>query len=195
MKRIAKGNDMLKKGLFWNIICLIVLTAVGDVYALDSFYTIGPGDALEISVWRDESLSREVTVPPDGVLSFPLVGDINISGMTVSDLRKSVKQKLNEYVPDATVTVILKTFNSLRAFVIGKVNNPGMFPITLETNVMQILSMAGGLNPYASEGNIHILRQIKGNTIKIPFNYSDVLKGRNLEQNVILQRGDVVVVP
>ena len=195
MNRFARGNGVLKNGLFWNTICLIVLIAVCDAHALDSFYTIGPGDTLEISVWRDESLSRELIVPPDGVISFPLVGDINISGMTVSDLRKSVKQKLNEYVPDATVTVLLKTFNSLRAFVIGKVNNPGMFPISLETNVMQILSMAGGLNPYASEGNIHILRLVKGNSIKIPFNYSDVLKGRNLEQNVILQRGDVVVVP
>ena len=104
-------------------------------------------------------------------------------------------KKLGDYIPDATVTVILKTFESLRAFVIGKVEKPGMFVISLDTNVMQVLSMAGGLNPYASENNINILRKVKGNTVKIPFKYGDVLKGRNLKQNIILQRGDVIVVP
>jgi polysaccharide export outer membrane protein len=115
--------------------------------------------------------------------------------MTVSDLRRVITKKLSDYIPDVTVTVILKSFGSLRAFVIGKVNKPGMYSINLETNVMQVLSMAGGLNPYASESNIHILRQIKGSTVKIPFNYSGVLKGRDLNQNITLQRGDVVVVP
>ena len=178
--------------VFW----LLIFIGIADqAMAVETFYSIGPGDALEISVWRDDTLSREVTVPPDGVISFPLIGDIRVINMTVADLRNIVSKKLSDYVPDATVTVILKTFSSLRAFVIGKVRNPGMFPITLDTNVMQILSMAGGLNPYASDNNIHILRQIKGSTVKIPFSYGDVLKGRNLEQNIILLRGDVVVVP
>jgi polysaccharide export outer membrane protein len=168
---------------------------VCDAMAANSVYTIGPGDTLEISVWRDESLSREVIVPPDGVISFPLIGDVNVIGMTVAKLRQTVTKKLSDYVPDATVTVILKAFDSLRAFVIGKVKNPGMYPISLETNVMQVLSMAGGLNPYASENNIHILRQVKGDSVKIPFSYADVLKGRNLKQNIALQRGDVIVVP
>ena len=177
---------------FW---LLIFMGIACEAKAVETLYSIGPGDTLEISVWRDDTLSREVIVPPDGVISFPLIGDIRVTNMTVAELRNTVSKKLSDYVPDATVTVILKTFNSLRAFVIGKVKNPGMFPITLDTNVMQILSMAGGLNPYASEDNIHILRQIKGSTVKIPFSYSDVLKGRNLEQNIILLRGDVVVVP
>jgi len=179
----------------WKSICLALFLITGHANAADTTYTIGPGDTLEISVWRDESLSREVIVPPDGVISFPLIHDIDVSGMTVSLLRQTVTQKLSEYVPDATVSIILKTFSSLRGFVIGKVKSPGMYPITLDTNVMQILSMAGGLNPFASESSIHILRQIKGNSVKIPFDYGEVLKGRNLEQNIILQRGDVVVVP
>ncbi len=186
---------MLKRRFFWNIICLFILLTVCDAAATDTFYTIGPGDTLEISVWRDESLSREVLVPPDGVISFPLIGDINVTGITVADLRKMVTKKLNDFVPDATVTIILKAFNSLRAYVIGKVKNPGMYPITLDTNIMQVLSMAGGLNPYASEDNIHILRQVKGKTIKIPFSYSNVVKGRHLEQNIAVLRGDVIVVP
>jgi polysaccharide biosynthesis/export protein len=186
---------VLKRHLYWNIICLLFLFIACDAMAAELVYTIGPSDELEISVWRDETLSRQVTVPPDGVISFPLIGDINVIGLTVADLRKVMTKKLSEYVPDATVTVILKAFNSLRAFVIGKVKQSGMYPITLDTTVMQILAMAGGLNAYASEDKIHIIRQIKGSSIKIPFSYSDVLKGRNLSQNITLQRGDVVVVP
>lgn len=183
--------------IVWNGICLLIFLGItGEALAaIDTYYAIGPGDTLEISIWRDESLSREVIVPPDGIISFPLIGDINVNGMTVADLRSVVRKKLSDYVPDATVTVILKAFNSLRAFVIGKVKNPGMYPITLDTNVMQILSMAGGLNAYASENSIHILRQIKGKSIKIPFSYGDVVKGRNLQQNITILRGDVVVVP
>ena len=186
----------LLRRLLCSSLCVItMLWMVGDARAGGQAYTIGPGDSLEISVWRDESLSREVTVPPDGVISFPLIGDINTAGVTTEGLRKIVTQKLSDFVPDATVTVILKNFSSLRAYVIGKVKNAGAFPITLDTTVMQILSMAGGLNPYASEDKIHILRQVKSGTVKIPFSYGDVLKGRNLDQNVVLQRGDVVVVP
>jgi polysaccharide biosynthesis/export protein len=183
--------------IVWNGICLLIFLGItGEaIAAIDTYYAIGPGDTLEISIWRDESLSREVIVPPDGIISFPLIGDINVNGMTVADLRSVVRKKLSDYVPDATVTVILKAFNSLRAFVIGKVKNPGMYPITLDTNVMQILSMAGGLNAYASENSIHILRQIKGKSIKIPFSYGDVVKGRNLQQNITILRGDVIVVP
>jgi len=189
---------MLKKRIFWVSICVSVLMmvcVVCDAMAIDSVYTIGPGDALEISVWRDESLSRELVVPPDGVISYPLIGDINVIGMTVADLRNVVTQKIIEFIPDASVAIILKKFNSLQAYVIGKVKNPGMFSIGLDTNVMQILAMAGGLNPYASEENIHILRQVKGRSVRIPFNYKDVSRGYNLEQNIILLRGDVVVVP
>ena len=165
------------------------------LYADAPVFVIGPGDVLEISVWKDDTLSREIIVPPDGVISFPLIGDIDVKQMTVSDLRSQVTRKLSEFIPDATVTVILKQINSLKAYVIGKVKNPGEYPISLETNVMQLLSKAGGLNPYASESKIHILRQVKGNIVRIPFNYSEILKGRNLDQNIILKRGDVIVVP
>jgi polysaccharide export outer membrane protein len=190
-----KTKVLLRRLLCFSLCLIPALWMVGDASAGGPSYTIGPGDSLEISVWRDESLSREVTVPPDGVISFPLIGDINTAGITVDGLRKIVTQKLGDFVPDATVTVILKNFNSLRAYVIGKVKNAGVFSITLDTTVMQILSMAGGLNPYAAEDKIHVLRQVKSGTVKIPFSYGDVLKGRNLDQNIILQRGDVVVVP
>ncbi len=172
-----------------------VLATVGMAMAEEGRYYIGAGDILEISVWKDESLSREVVVPPDGIVSFPLIGDIDVTHMTVTRLREMVKQRLSEYVPDATVTVMLLAMNSLKAYVIGKVNNPGEFPISMDTEVMKILAMAGGLNPFASKGNILILRQKAGRTTRIPFDYGDVEDGDNLEQNIVLQRGDVVVVP
>ena len=168
---------------------------IGVTVAADYQFRVGPDDVLEISVWRDESLSRDVIVPPDGIISFPLIGDINVNNMTITELRAQVTKKLIEFIPDATVTVILKEMKSLRAYVIGKVQNAGEYSISLDTTVMQILSKAGGLNPYASEDKIHIIRQAKGRTLKIPFNYSDIVKGRNLEQNIILKRGDVIVVP
>lgn len=161
----------------------------------ESKYIIGPGDVLEISVWKDESLSRTVVVPPDGIISFTLIGDIDTSGMTVTDIRNIVTEKIKEYVPDAFVSVILVEINSLEAYVIGKVNKPGTYSILLDTNVMQLLSMAGGVNPFASESNIQVLRRVNNVTVKIPFDYKEVLKGENLKQNIVLQRGDVVVVP
>jgi len=161
----------------------------------DPRYVLSPGDYLEISVWKDESLSRELIVPPDGVISFPLIGDIDARGLTVTSLREKISEKLSEYVPDVTVTVVLNQAVSLKAYVIGKVNNPGEFPINLETTVAQVLSMAGGLNAFASEDSILIIRRQGGETVKIPFDYGELKKGRNLQQNIVIQRGDVVVVP
>ena len=158
-------------------------------------YRIGSGDILEISVWKEESLSREVVVPPDLTIAFPLIGEIKIKGMTVSDLRREVTKKLNDFIPEATVTVMLRQINSLRAYVIGKVNKPGQFPIDLDTTTMQLLAMAGGLNPFAATGKIYILRHQAGKMIKIPFDYREVEKGKNLEQNIIIRRGDVIIVP
>ncbi len=161
----------------------------------ESTYRIGPGDALNISVWKDESLNKEIFVPPDGIISFPLIGEIDVTRLTVPELRNSVMKRLGEYVPDATVTVMLLRANSLTAYVIGKVNKPGQFPINMDSNVMQILAMAGGLNPYAVPGKILVLRQKEGQTTALPFDYNEVKKGENLKQNIVLNRGDVVVVP
>ena len=185
----------MKKKVFFCSVFLLLVVANAVALAAESTYKIGPGDELEISVWKDESLTRQLIVPPDGIMSFPLIGDLNVKYMTVTDVRKAVTKKLSEYVPDATVTVILLNLNSLKAYAIGKVKNPGRFTITTETTVMQILSMAGGLNRFAAGGKILILRQISNKTVKIPFNYNQIAKGENLQQNILIQRGDVVLVP
>ena len=179
----------------WLLSLFCLFSAVGVAVAADATYHVGPGDALEISVWGHETLRREITVPPDGVISFPLVKDIDINGMTVSAVREAVTAKLGPFVPDATVTVILLATKSLTAFVIGKVNRPGPYPIELQTNVMQMLSMAGGFTAFASPDKVFVLRQTDGKSEKIPFEYNQVVNGKNLDQNILLQRGDVVVVP
>ncbi len=184
-----KLNEITILGVF----LVFILTSV--TFADENFYTVGPGDVLEISVWKDESLSREVVVPPDGIISLPLIGDIDTQNMTVTDIRKIVTNKFQDYVQDAVVTVMLSQINSMHAFVIGKVNKPGVYPILMDTNVMQMLSKAGGLNPFASEKNIHILRPLNNETHMMPFDYKEVLKGVNLKQNIFLKRGDVIVVP
>jgi polysaccharide biosynthesis/export protein len=185
---------MKKLSCCWAII-LLVFFGVSNVFAIEEVYHVGPGDVVEISVWKDESLSRTLVVPPDGMLSFPLIDDINVINLTVGDIRQMVTKKISEFVPDATVTVMLSEINSLRAYVIGKVNDPGVYQIGMDTSVMQVLAMAGGLNAFASEGSIHVLRRENQKTVKIPFDYREVLKGKNLEQNITLKRGDVIVVP
>jgi polysaccharide export outer membrane protein len=179
--------------IFMALILTLLLTT--SAHANNLQYILGPGDELEISVWKDESLSRTLIVPPDGVISFPLIGGINVTNLTVKQLKDAVTKKLYEYIPDATVTVMLINANSLKAYAIGKVNKPGIFPIDLETTVMQLLAMAGGLNPFADQKDILILRNKGGKTQKISFNYSKVEKGQALEQNIKLERGDVVIVP
>ncbi|RJR39573.1 MAG: polysaccharide export protein [Desulfobacteraceae bacterium] len=164
-------------------------------WAAGPTYLTGPGDVLEISVWKDESLSRSVVIPPDGIISFPLIGDVNANNVTVAELRKTLITRLSEFLPDPTVTVTLTEINSLRAYVIGNVNKPGEFPITQNTTVTQLLSMANGLNPYASADRISILRRESESALRIPFNYKEIAKGKKLEQDILLRRGDVVVVP
>ncbi len=183
------------KIVFFCIVFISFTVTLENVFAESNSYKINPGDTLEISVWKDESLTREIVVPPDGIISFPLIKDIAVSNLTVEELRDIARKKLSAYIPDANVTVILRNTPSMTAYVVGKVNKPGQFPITLETNVMQILAMAGDLNPYAAGSRILILRQEKGQNIKIPFDYNEVKKGDNLKQNIFLKRGDVVVVP
>lgn len=159
-------------------------------------YQIGPQDVLQISVWKDEILSREAIVRPDGFISFPLIGEVLAEGRPVSDLSKEMNERLTQFVSDPRITIAVSEVNSFKIFVIGKVNKPGGFQIGQYTDVMQALSLSGGLTPFAREGSIKVLRRGKqGDQTTYPFDYGEVLKGENLEQNIVLQRGDVVMVP
>jgi len=183
------------KAMIFCILGCLILTVSHSNAATDQFYLIGPGDVLEISVWNEPDLGKRLIVPPDGVLSFPLINPIKVTNLTITALKKAVTKRLSEYIPDATVTVLLAEINSLKAYVIGKVKQAGEYQISLETTVLQILAKAGGLTPFASDGNIKILRQKNEKIINIPFDYGEVENGKNLEQNIVLKAGDVVLVP
>jgi polysaccharide export outer membrane protein len=158
-------------------------------------YIVQPGDVLLITVWKEKDLQGEVTVRPDGGLNFPLVGEIVAAGKSIEQLKTDIVVRLAKYVPDPVVTVIVKLSSGNKIYVIGKVNRPGEFVANRNMDVMQALSMAGGPNPYASVNKIKILRRVNSEQKTFMFKYSQVEKGKNLEQNIVLQGGDIVVVP
>jgi len=158
-------------------------------------YKIGPGDVLTVSVWKEEGLQQEVLIRPDGGMSFPLAGDIQAGGKSVTELSDLLVNKIKKYIPDPVVTVAVRQIQNNKIYVVGKVNRPGEYVATRYVDVMQALAMAGGLNAYASSNNIRILRRVNGKSQSRVFEYDDVASGDDLEQNVILQGGDVVVVP
>ena len=160
-----------------------------------SEYVIGPGDVLEISVWKEPDLTKLLTVLPDGSISFPLIGQFTAEGLTLEQLKKKIEKKIQRFVPNPNLSVVVHQINSLHIYVVGKVNKPGRFSLNANVNVLQTLAMAGGLNPFAKKDRIKIFRQKDGQDLIFEFDYEAVSKGEQLEQNIQLIRGDVVVVP
>lgn len=158
-------------------------------------YQIQPGDVLQVSVWKEEDMTQDVIVRPDGQITFPLVGETAAAGNSVESLRMLISERLKKYIPDPVVTVSVRQLSGNTVFVIGKVNRPGAYPMVRNVDVMQALSLAAGTSTYAALNKIKILRREHGKLRAIPFEYGDVEKGNHLEQNIVLQAGDVVVVP
>jgi len=169
-------------------------TIVQPTTGAPSDYVIGAGDILEVSVWKDPALTRQVVVLPDGTFSFPLVGRFTAAGKTVEALSAAVEEKLTRYIPEPDLSLIVQQVNSQVIYVIGKVNRPGHIPLNRNIDVLQALAMAGGLNLFANEKDIRIFRRTKNQTMVIPFNYKAVTEENRLEENIFLQRGDVIVV-
>lgn len=165
------------------------------VSQVDPGYRLGAEDVLLVSVWKDEQLTREVVVRPDGMFSFPLIGDIQAEDRTVEAIRDDLVKRLTKYIPNANVSVAVTKIISYKVYVVGRVNKPGEYLVGHYTDVLQALSLAGGLTPFAAENDIKVMRRVKGTQQSIPFRYGDLRKGKDLEQNIILQRGDVVMVP
>lgn len=158
-------------------------------------YRIGPEDVLHISVWKEEDLDRKVLVRPDGGVSFPLAGDIQVSGRTPLEVQDEIRSRLQRYVPDAEVTVSVDKISGYTIFVLGEVDAPGQFTLGRYVDVVQALTLAGGFTPYANNRDIQILRRQDGREVTYGFDFRAVSRGRSLEQNIILQSGDVVLVP
>jgi len=158
-------------------------------------YQIGPGDVLSIAVWKNADLTKVIKVLPDGSISFPLIGEMNVNGMTVGQLNQALREKLEPYAPEPQISVEVQQATSLVVYVIGKVNRPGNFPYSGNVDVLQALAMAGGLNPFAKRSEIKVLRTEKEGKKEFLFDYDAVTEKNALTQNIQLKRGDVVVVP
>jgi polysaccharide export outer membrane protein len=158
-------------------------------------YRIGAEDVLDISVWKEDALKKEVLVRPDGGISFPLAGDLRAAGSTTEEVRAQLTTRLEKYIPDPVVSVSILKAANYKVYVIGRVNKPGDITAGRPIDVLQALAIAGGVTPFASDSRIHVMRKTEGRELSIPFNYAHVQKGEDLEQNIILKSGDVVVVP
>ena len=158
-------------------------------------YTLLPGDTLQISVWQEPDLQQTVLVRPDGRFSFPLSGDVEAEGRTVAEIQADLTSRLERFIPDVVLSISVTGIEGNKIFVLGQVNRPGAFVVNPRVDVTQALSMAGGMTPFAATNEILILRRSQGGQIALNFSYGDIEKGRNLEQNVVLEPGDVVIVP
>ena len=175
--------------LFSTILCVF------NAHSETDTYVIGPGDLLSISVWKEEGLQKEVLVKPDGYITFPLVGDIKAGGINTKALTVLLVDKLNEFIPNPNLTVSVLQSTSNRVYVIGQVNKPGQFITSQYMDVLQALTMAGGLTPFADSDNIKILRRSEAGKEIFEFDYDEVVSGEAMEMNIVLKAGDTVVVP
>ena len=158
-------------------------------------YLIGTDDVLSIMFWKDKDMSADAQVRPDGRIALPLINEVQAAGLTPEQLREKITEESKKFMEDASVTVVVRQINSRRAFITGEVHKPGPYPLTSATSVLQLISLAGGLREYANSKKIVIMRTVNGKQTSLPFNYKDVVAGKNLSQNIELKPGDTVVVP
>ena len=199
---------MFKKQRAIFIFAVFALSCLCVTYAAQSYsdtlrkptaasptYKIGTGDVLRISVWKEEGMEQDVLVKPDGGITFPLAGDIQASGLTTQQLTDVLKDKLRRYIPNPVVTVSVLQSISNKIYVVGKVNRPGEYKATHYMDVLQVLSLAGGLTPFADSDEIKIIRRSNGKKETFDFDYDAVISGKRLDMNIILKAGDTVAVP
>ncbi|HEX7126784.1 MAG TPA: polysaccharide biosynthesis/export family protein [Thermodesulfobacteriota bacterium] len=170
-------------------------TAADEATPTSATYTIGPEDVLMVSVWKEEGLTRQVRVRPDGFISFPLVGEVRAAGLTAAQLQADLTRRLQAYVTAPAVSVIVEEINSYKVFVLGEVERPGLVPARSQITVLQALSLAGGLKPFADGDRMVLVREVDGKTVRVRLNYRDLVLGRNGAVNLVLESGDTLVVP
>ena len=158
-------------------------------------YTIGSEDILTVVFWREKDLSTDVVVRPDGLITLPLINDVQAAGLTPEQLRTRLTVAAGKFVTDPNVTVVVKAINSRKVFITGQVTKGGPFPLGGPTTVLQLIATAGGLQEFAKGDKIVILRTENGKSTAFQFNYDDVVRGKNLQQNIELKPGDTVLVP
>lgn len=202
------GRAITRQIVLWT--ALAILTAPGLAHAQDTKqsstteatavtsdpnYVIGAQDVLDVNVWKEAELTRSVPVRPDGKISLPLLNDVQAAGLTPTQLSDELTKELKKFITDPQVTVIVTQINSQRVYILGEMMRPGAYPLLPGMTVLQALSSAGGFTQFASLKKIYVLRSEGGKQEKFPFNYKEVVKGRNTEQNIVLKAGDQIVVP
>lgn len=178
--------------LLWFFGLLVSSTAFSA--ESNAAYKLNQGDVLQVSVWGEETLQKEVRVLPDGSITFPLAGRVEVANETAPEVEKRITEKLKVYLPDPQVTVMVSNAEGNKAYVIGKVLKPGAVLLTGNTTVLQAISLAGGLDKFADLGTIKVLRAGKSQTI-VNVNYNSLIKGQSLDSNVLLNAGDTILVP
>jgi polysaccharide export outer membrane protein len=193
----------------WCLIAVLVCGAIGCAaeqvnYKVDMVppgdFLLGPEDVLIVTVWKNQDLSREMVIRPDGMISMPLIGDVPAASLTANNLAKRIGERLTEYMASPIVSVQLKEVNSYFVYVLGEVTKPGKYPLKSYANVMQGISLGGGFTPFAKKNKIKVLRVMMDGSsgkqqIEIPVDYDDILKGNATPGNFYLRSGDVIVVP
>ena len=158
-------------------------------------YFLQAGDVLDLTVWKEPDLSKEILIGPDGFISVPLIGPVEAKNKSLDDLRSELKKRLSAFINEPSVNVSLGGVAGSKIFIVGKVARPGEYPLTQPVDVLQALSKAGGVTPFADAGDIKIIRRTGQNQSVIKFNYNQVERGKHLEQNVALVSGDTILVP
>ncbi len=184
----------LKLTYLWIIFNLFFTTLAVSAES-SAAYRLNQGDSILISVWGEDTLQKEVKVLPDGSISFPLVGRIEVANTTAPDVEKRVTEKLKTYLSDPQVTVLISNIEGNRFYIIGKVVKPGPVLLTGPMTVLQALSYAGGLDKFADLGEIKVLRDSSKGQVIIPINYGKLINGQSLESNILLRTGDTILVP
>jgi polysaccharide export outer membrane protein len=169
--------------------------AAGSLVTPPPDYVIGVGDVLAISYYKEKDMTADYVVRPDGKITLPLLNDLDASGMTTDQLREKLTQASTKYFVDPNITVGVRVINSRKVFILGGVNKPGAIDLVVPLDVMSLIAVAGGLKEYVDGKDIVILRTERGRQTAIKFNYKEVQRGRNIEQNISLKPGDRVIVP
>lgn len=202
---ISQGVFMMFRIIFFALCLMLVDMNAGVAIAADKgvavaadkpdIYRLHQGDKVLISVWREETLQKEVVVLPDGSITFPLIGRVEVSGLSTPEVEQSITLKLKKYFPEPIVTVVIAGIDGNRAFVMGKVMHPGPLILNGPTSVLQAISMAGGFDKFADESSIKVIRTKPEGQEILPVSYKDIISGRNISTNILLKAGDTLVVP
>lgn len=183
--------------LFFAFSLLLVYVNAGLVIAADKpgVYQLRQGDSLQVSVWREETLQKQVIVLPDGSITLPLAGRIEVVGLSTPEVEQMIAKKLKEYIPEPIVTVVIAGIEGNRAYVLGKVIRPGSLLISGPITALQAISIVGGFDKFADESGIKVIRAKSDGQEILSVNYKDIISGRDMSTNIQLKGGDTLVVP